>query len=111
MNTDKRQPALGALAAFLGRRLLVVPEAPEEGETLSGGACCYEEGRKGRTVRRRWVPWASLLLNRFGVDIFTCSKCEGRMQQIAFITQPRVIDAILECVGERENRPRANGTL
>jgi len=56
-------------------------------------------------VRRRWVPWARLLLKVFGVDVFACPKCEGRMQRIAFITQSRVITAILECVGRNEEPP------
>jgi len=50
-----------------------VPQTPEEEEALSGGACG-----------------------------FACSKCDGRMQQIAFITQPKVINAILERVGRKE---------
>jgi hypothetical protein len=95
----------GVLAPNAKLRPLVVPEAPEEEETLSGGACCYEEERKGRTVRRRWVPWAELLLKVFAIDAFECPKCEGRMQRIAFITQPRVINAILECVGRKEEPP------
>lgn len=95
----------GVLAPNAKLRPRVVPEAPEEEETLSGGACCYEEERKGRTVRRRWVPWATLLLKVFGLDVFACPKCEGRMQRIAFITQPRVINAILECVGRKEEPP------
>ncbi len=54
------------------------------------GFCpCYAEERKGRTVCRRWVPWATLLLRVFGVDVFACPKCEGRMQRIAFIIRPK----------------------
>ena len=95
----------GVLAPNAKLRPLVVPEAPDEEESLRGGACCCEEERKGQSVRRRWVPWAELLLKVFGVDVFCCPKCEGRMQRIAFITQPRVISAILECVGLKEEPP------
>ncbi len=66
---------------------------------------CWEEERKGQTVRRRRVPWAKLLLYVFGVYVFACPNCHGRMQRIAWITQPRIIKAILECVGRKEEPP------
>lgn len=57
-------------------------------------------------MHRRWVPWAKLPLKAFGVDVFhCCPQCEGRMQRIAFITQPRIIADILECIARKEEPP------
>jgi len=95
----------GVLAPNAKLRPLVVPEAPQEETTLTCGAECIEEERAGRTTRRRWVPWAELLLKTFAIDVFECPKCQGRMQRIAWITQPRVIDAILTCVSRKEEPP------
>lgn len=82
----------GVLAPNAKLRPLVVPEAPEKEEaSLTGGACCHEEERRGQSVRRRWVPWAKQLLKVFAVDVFQCPTCDGRMQRIAWITQPRVM--------------------
>jgi Putative transposase len=97
----------GILAPNAKLRSRVVPQAEkeEEEESLTSNAVCWEEEQKGQTVRRRWVPWAKLLLKVFGVDVFQCPRCDGRMQRIAFITQPRIINAILECVGQKEQPP------
>ncbi|MFN8010393.1 MAG: hypothetical protein U0P81_03215 [Holophagaceae bacterium] len=62
----------------------------------------YEEVGRGKTVRRRWIPRAKLLLKDFAVDFFDCPACPGRMQQIAFITQPKVIRAIRGCVNLKQ---------
>jgi len=56
-------------------------------------------------VRRRWVAWAKLLLRVYGVDVFDCPNCHGRMQRIAWITQPRVIKEILDCVNQKPEPP------
>ena len=61
----------GVLAPNAKLRPLVVPEAPQEETTLTCGAECIEEERAGRTTRRRWVPWAELLLKGFSVDVVT----------------------------------------
>ena len=39
-----------------------------------------------------------MLLKVFAVDGMACPNCDSRMQRIAWITQPRVIKAILACV-------------
>ncbi len=35
----------------------------------------------------------------FAVDVLACPRCGGRMQLIAAIEQPRVVEAILRCLG------------
>ena len=96
---------LGVLAPNAKLCPLVVPEPPQEETTLTCGAECIEEGRDGRTARCRWVPWAELFLKTIAVDVLECPKCQGRMQRIAWITSPRVIDAILACVLRKEEPP------
>ncbi len=63
------------------------------------------ENRNGRTIRRRWVPWAQLLLKVFSVDVMVCPRCDRRMQRIAVIQQPKVIAAILDCLRRKEQPP------
>jgi hypothetical protein len=65
----------------------------------------YAETRNGRTIRRRWVPWAQLLLKVFSVDVMACPRCESRMQRIAVIQKPSVIAAILDCLSRKEEPP------
>ncbi len=94
----------GVLAPNARHRRYVVPAPPEEEEKGGGHSVAWEETRQGKTIRRRWVPWAELLLKVFAVDVFDCPDCHSRMQRIAWITQPKVIKAILDCL-ERKERP------
>jgi hypothetical protein len=95
----------GVLAPHAKLRKFVVPEAPSEGDDdPCGHSVAYTETRNGKTIRRRWVPWATLLLKVFAIDVLACPKCDGRMQRIAWITEAKVIRAILECV-EGKGRP------
>lgn len=104
---NARNPYVSRIPAGDTERLRskVVPQVEESEETLTVGAVCWEESRSGKTVRRRWVPWAKLLLRTFGVDVFDCPTCHGRMQRIAWITQPRVIKQILHCVNQKAEPP------
>jgi len=96
----------GVLAPNARLRKQVVPEAPEEADLdPCGHSVAYSETRNGRTIRRRWVPWAQLLLKVFAVDVMVCSRCDSRMQRIAVIQQPSVITAILNCLSRKEQPP------
>lgn len=89
----------GVLAPNAKSRKLVVPEPPEIEDTdPCGHSIAYEQITTGKSIRRRWIPWATMLLKVFAVDVLACPQCQGRMQRIAWITQPRVINAILACV-------------
>ena len=89
----------GVLAPNAKLRKLVVPEAPvDEDQDPCGHSIAYEQITTGKTIRRRWVPWATMLLRVFAVDVLARAKCDSRMPRIAWITQPRVIKAILACV-------------
>ena len=88
----------GVLAPNATLRKFVVPEAPAEEDTdPCGHSIAYEQLTTGKTIRRRWIPWATMLMKVFAVDVLACPKCDSRMQRIAWITQPRIIHAILDC--------------
>jgi hypothetical protein len=97
----------GVLAPNAKLRSKVVPQVDDNDaeHQLCGGAVCYEETKTSKTIRRRWVPWATLLLRVFAIDVFDCPSCHGRLQRIAWITQVRVIKAILDCVNEKPLPP------
>jgi len=38
-----------------------------------------------------------MLLKVFAINVLACPQCQCRMQRIAWITQPRVIKAIVGC--------------
>lgn len=86
----------GVFAPRARLRQAVVPAAAtEQGSHTS---------QQPDTVRRASVPrcrmeWAKLMQRVFAIDVLQCPKCSSRMQRISFITQPRVIKAILEVVG------------
>ena len=42
------------------------------------------------------LPWADLLLPVFGEDVLACDRCGGRRVVLAFLTERRVVKAILE---------------
>ena len=54
---------------------------------------------KALAPRHNRLPWAELLRRTFQVDVLTCSKCGGRRQVIAYITEPPVVRAILNHLG------------
>jgi hypothetical protein len=49
--------------------------------------------------------WAILMRRVFNIDVLECPKCKSQMQQIAFITQPGVIQRILKSVGHPADSP------
>ncbi len=70
----------GLLAPNAKLRRLVVPEPPENEETnLCGHSIAYEQTTTGRSVRKRWIPWATLPLRVFAIDVLACPQCQGRM--------------------------------
>ena len=59
----------------------------------------------GRTRARTRVPWAELLQKVFAVDVLACPRCAGRLEVIAFITQPEVAKQILDHLGLASQGP------
>ncbi len=61
----------------------------------------------GDSIRRRErrLPWAELLRRVFQEDVLRCPQCGGRAEVISAITQPKVIQAILICLGSSVRAP------
>ncbi len=96
----------GVLAPAAKLRKQIVPMPPENPDLdPCGHSVVYEQTTVGKTIRRRWIPWATLLLKVFAVDVLACPKCDSRMQRIAVIQRPAVIQAILDCVRRKEKPP------
>lgn len=47
----------------------------------------------------RASSWSELMRRVFERDVLECARCQGRLALIAVITQPSVIQAMLECIG------------
>jgi hypothetical protein len=56
-------------------------------------------------IRQRRLSWSELMKRVFLQDVLECPRCQGRMRLIATITDPRVIVAILSCVGLEPRAP------
>jgi hypothetical protein len=50
-------------------------------------------------LRERRLTWSQLMLRVFEADVLECSRCGGRRELIAVITQPDVIVAFLSSLG------------
>jgi len=49
--------------------------------------------------RPRYWTWAALMRRAFDLDVLRCSRCAGRVQLIATIEDPAVIQRILAHLG------------
>jgi len=70
---------------------------------------CNEASPLGASERRR--AWARLIRQVFEVDPLTCPGCRGRMRVVSFVTraQPKVLEKILDHVGEPSRPERCTG--
>jgi hypothetical protein len=55
--------------------------------------------RDSGAERPRYWTWAALMRRAFDVDVLRCPRCDGRMQLIATIDDPAVIQRILAHLG------------
>ncbi len=61
---------VGVLAPNAKLRKFVVLEPPENEDTNPcGHSIAYEQATTGRSVRGRWISWATMLLRVFAVDV------------------------------------------
>ncbi len=51
------------------------------------------------SLRERRLSWAELMKRVFREDVLRCKKCGGRAAVISAIAQPKVVEAILLCLG------------
>jgi len=49
--------------------------------------------------RERYLCWAELLKRTQLVDVLRCEKCDGRMELVAFVTDPNLAAGVLEQLG------------
>jgi hypothetical protein len=70
-------------------RALIVPEPPVPAEAEA------EPATTQRTDTHR-IPWAALLRRVFAVDVLVCDRCGGPMRILSVITDPSVVDRILD---------------
>ncbi len=56
-------------------------------------------------LRERRLTWSELLQRVFREDVLRCKKCGGRAEIISAITQPKVVEAILICLGHTTRAP------
>jgi hypothetical protein len=61
------------------------------------------DGPYRAALRRRW---AELIRRVYEVDPLVCPRCGGEMRVIGFITQPSLIDRIVDHLRRREKIPR-----
>jgi hypothetical protein len=72
------------------------PDKPPEDAALPGGP--------HRAALRR--QWAELIRRVYEVDPLVCPRCGSEMRVIGFITQPALIDRILDHIQRRDKIPR-----
>ena len=68
------------------------------GKAPDPSAAAAEAGH-GRAGAPRYWTWAALMRRAFDLDVLRCPRCAGRMQLIATIEDPAVIQRILAHLG------------
>jgi hypothetical protein len=57
------------------------------------------------SLRERRLTWSELFQRVFNEDVLKCRQCGGRAEVISSITQPKVIESILTCLGHTARAP------
>jgi hypothetical protein len=96
----------GVFAPHAKLRPQVIPEAAPKQHGHPGHPP-QAGGARGADSNGRKYDWARLLKRVFEIDVLVCPKCQSRMQRIAFITDPKVIRAILTSIGHAQGPPEA----
>jgi hypothetical protein len=88
----------GLLAPRATWRAEVVPRRPADlAEPTEGSPVRPQAAAPGERVADRPsnLLWADLMRRSFGFDVLACATCGGRLQLVALIQDPRVIERIL----------------
>ena len=86
------------MTAQAGRKLAAGSKA-SRAKPVRGVAGATRPGQGARYM------WAQLLARIYGVFALKCSRCDGRVHLVGFITEPATVWQILEHVGERTTAP------
>ena len=103
----------GALAPHARWRAEVVAYRRADIGRASGPSATVAEAGRDRAGSPRSWPWAALMRRAFDLDVLRCPRCAGRMQLIATIEDPAVIQRILAHLGlpgTREGPPPCSMT-
>ena len=96
---DPRQHMVRYYGAYANRaRRLYRPQAKDAAARAgpASGAPRPEEDEQEAWIRQRRRSWARLIARIYEVDPLTCPRCGHELKIVAAITDPRVIDRILE---------------
>jgi hypothetical protein len=88
----------GVLTPHARWRPAVVAYGRGDGGPLDPSAAVAGAGRARTGSSRHWT-WAALMRRAFDLDDLYCPRCAGRMQLIATIEDPAVIQRILTLLG------------
>ncbi len=92
----------GVLASRARLREEVVPKKTESAacEHEGGASSSASPAPSDGSAQPRRLKWAQLMARVFDIDVLQCDRRGQKgMQQVAFITQPSVIKAMLKSVG------------
>jgi hypothetical protein len=85
----------GVLAPNYKYRKLFVP-TPSATTPTQGAVDQSQDDKKNDSTKKKRITWAQLLKRVFKMDKETCNVCGGKMAVISAITDPQVIQKILE---------------
>ena len=99
----------GVLAPHAQWRAEVVAYRRADSGRAPGPSAAAAEAGRGRAGSPRCWTWALLMRRAFDLDVLRCPRCAGRMQLIATIDDPAVIQEILAHLGYAEFQGPALG--
>ena len=107
----------GVLAPSVRWRPRIVPAVSADEDAFSSCPdCAVKKGKKntkennGKNQNRghpRNYSWSELMKRVFGLDVFKCDRCGGRMRILCAINPPDAIKKILDCLGLPSRPPPA----
>jgi len=108
-----RQHMARYYGAYSNRKRKAIESAgkEEEGVTLGGGGCGQPaDAPEGEDAYRRpRASWARLLHKIFEIDPLLCPKCGTEMKVVSVITEPEVVDKILQHIARTGGRDPFEG--
>ena len=99
----------GYLAPCASWRKKIVPAPPEPEPARHIDAPLERFGQPPplppRPTGTRWFPWALLLWRSLQIDALLCPRCGSRMKILAYLTDPPVVEAVLDALERPSQAP------